>query len=121
MHNTESFGQQCFDRRSFMKLTGAAGGGLVIAFALGGRSRQALAQAGSEGSFVANAYVQLRPDGTVILFSKNPDVGQGVKTAMPMILAEELDADWSMVEVRQAEIDAERYGAQVAGRTRSSR
>lgn len=103
-----------FSRRRFIKVTGLAGGGLVLAFSLGPGAGKALAQSGA-ATFVANAYIQVKPDGTVILFSKNPEVGQGVKTSMPMILAEEMDADWSKVEVRQAEIDASRYGPQVAG------
>jgi isoquinoline 1-oxidoreductase beta subunit len=57
----------------------------------------------------------VRPDNTVVIYSKNPDVGQGVKTAMPMIVAEELDADWSQVVVLQADIDQNRYGQQIAG------
>jgi isoquinoline 1-oxidoreductase beta subunit len=106
--------QTAFSRRSFIKVTGLAGGGLVLAFSLGPGARKALAQSGA-ATFVANAYVQVKPDGTVVLFSKNPEVGQGVKTSMPMILAEELDADWSKVHVEQADIDMERYGPQFAG------
>jgi isoquinoline 1-oxidoreductase subunit beta len=106
--------QTAFTRRSFIKVTGLAGGGLVLAFSLGPGARKSLAQSGA-ATFVANAYVQVKPDGTVVLFSKNPEVGQGVKTSMPMILAEELDADWSKVYVEQSEIDMERYGPQFAG------
>ena len=81
-----------FSRRRFIKVTGLAGGGLALAFSLGPGAGKALAQSGA-ATFVANAYIQVKPDGTVILFSKNPEVGQGVKTSMPMILAEEMDAD----------------------------
>jgi len=101
-------------RRSFIKITGLAGGGLVIGFSLGTAGTKAWAQSGTE-VFVANAYVQVRPDGTVVLFAKNPEVGQGVKTSLPMILAEEMDADWASVRVEQSEIDADRYGPQFAG------
>jgi isoquinoline 1-oxidoreductase beta subunit len=83
-------------RRSFIKLTGVAGGGLVLGFSLGPGARRAMAQSGNAAErFAPNAYVQILPDGEVVLFSKNPEVGQGVKTAMPMVIAEELDADWT--------------------------
>jgi isoquinoline 1-oxidoreductase beta subunit len=102
------------DRRSFIKVTGLAGGGLMLGFTLGVPNRRASAQAADE-TFVPNAYVQVRADGTVVLSAKNPEVGQGVKTSMPMILAEEMDADWASVEVEQSEIDVLRYGPQFAG------
>lgn len=101
-------------RRGFMKLAGFAGGGLVLGVTLT-RPRDAAAQDGATTRFEPNPYVQIRPDGTIVLFSKNPDVGQGVKTAMPMIVAEELDADWADVTVEQAVIDQELYGPQFAG------
>ena len=53
-----------------------------------------------------NPYVQIRADGKIVLFAKNPDVGQGVKTSLPLIVAEELDADWDQVEVQQSAISA---------------
>ncbi|HEX6998097.1 MAG TPA: molybdopterin cofactor-binding domain-containing protein [Gammaproteobacteria bacterium] len=102
-------------RRNFMKLTGVAGGGLVIAFAVGPGARKALAQARAHDVFIANPYVQVKSDGTIVLFAKNPEVGQGVKTALPMIVAEELDANWDDVQVQQAEINVALYGAQFAG------
>src|SRR5690606_24441901 len=108
-------------RRRFIKISGFVGGGLVLGLALG--AQRAAAQqphghgAGSsrEVEFAPNAYVQIKPDGTVVLYAKNPDVGQGVKTALPMIVAEELDADWSRVRVEQAPISMELYGPQFAG------
>jgi isoquinoline 1-oxidoreductase beta subunit len=102
-------------RRGFIKLTGLAGGGLVLAAALPQGARQALAQPSGSTVFDANPYVQIQPDGKIVLFAKNPDVGQGVKTSLPMIVAEELDADWQHVEVRQSVIDAAKYGPQFAG------
>ena len=102
-------------RRGFIKLTGLAGGGLVLAAALPQTAREAQAQPSGGASFDANPYVQIQPDGKIVLFAKNPDVGQGVKTSLPMIVAEELDADWEHVEVRQSIIDATKYGPQFAG------
>ncbi len=108
-------------RRNFIKITGLAGGGLVLAMSIGPGARRAMAQTASAGAtFSANPYVQIRPDNTIVLFAKNPEVGQGVKTSLPMIVAEELDADWQKVEVRQAVIDASLYGPQVAGGSTST-
>ena len=107
-------------RRNFIKITGVAGGGLVLALALSTAARKAAAQTSAEETFTANPYVQVRTDGTVVLFAKNPEVGQGVKTSLPMIVAEELDADWQRVEVQQSEINAALYGPQVAGGSTST-
>ena len=103
-------------RRGFIKLTGLAGGGLVLALSLGPAAKQALAQPSGAQPFNANPYVQIQPDGKVVLFAKNPEVGQGVKTSLPLIVAEELDADWSQVEVRQSVIDAAALRPAVRGR-----
>src|SRR5262245_39870618 len=73
--------------RNFIKIAGLAGGGLVLAVSLGWPARRALAQSGAT-EFQANPYVQIKPDGTIVLFAKNPEVGQGVKTSLPMIVAE---------------------------------
>jgi isoquinoline 1-oxidoreductase beta subunit len=102
-------------RRGFIKLTGFAGGGLVLAMSLSTTARKAFAQPSGSAAFDANPYVQIQSDGKIVLFAKNPDVGQGVKTSLPMIVAEELDAAWKDVEVRQSIIDAALYGPQFAG------
>ncbi len=102
-------------RRGFIKLTGLAGGGLVLALSLGPAAKKVFAQPSGAAAFNANPYVQIQPDGKVVLFAKNPEVGQGVKTSLPLIVAEELDADWTQVEVRQSVIDAALYGPQFAG------
>lgn len=68
-----------------------------------------------------NPYVMIHDDGRIVIAAPNPDVGQGVNTALPMIVAEELDADWQAVEVVLAPIDANRFGAQFAGGSLSVR
>jgi isoquinoline 1-oxidoreductase subunit beta len=111
-----SSGQSTIDRRGFLKLTGMAGGGLVLAFYMG---ESGTAHANGDKNFAPNAYVRIAPDGTVTLFAKNPEVGQGVKTSFPMIIAEELDADWNKVKVEQSAINQQLYGQQSAGGSRS--
>ena len=66
-------------------------------------------------AFVPGAYVKIAPDGKITLYSKNPEIGQGIKTGFGVILAEELDAKWSDVTVEQSPINAAVYGAQFAG------
>jgi isoquinoline 1-oxidoreductase beta subunit len=99
-------------RRDFLKLSGVAGGGLVLGFHFAGGA--ALAQA-TAGPVDLNAYVQIRPDNTVRIMAPNPEVGQGVKTSLPMIVAEELDAAWASVVVEQSPIDGMVFGPQFAG------
>lgn len=102
------------DRRSFLKITATAGG----AFALGIYGRlEAFAQA-PRRSFNAVeplAFVRIAPDGSVTIMAKNPEGGQGVKTHLPMLIAEELDIDWKDVRVEQADGDARLYGFQFLG------
>ena len=98
-------------RRSFLKIAGVAGGGLAIGFTL---VPKGLAQE-SAGLVELNAYVRISPEGKIYIYNKNPEVGQGIKTALPMIIAEELDAAWPDVVVEQSPIDGRLYGAQFAG------
>jgi isoquinoline 1-oxidoreductase subunit beta len=110
---------EMMNRRSFLKLTGIAGGGLVLAFYVGERATAlANGDAGTVG-FMPNAFLRIAPDGTIVLYAKNPEIGQGVKTSFPMIIAEELDADWSKVRVEQSAINPAVFGRQSAGGSRS--
>lgn len=103
-------------RRGFIRLAGGAGVGLVLAI---GSAHPAAAQANVSAPFAPSAYVRIAPDGKIMLFAKNPEIGQGVKTSFALILAEELDADWADVSVEQSSVDATRYGLQSAGGSRS--
>lgn len=102
-------------RRTFINLSARAGGGLVLGIALSS-ALQACSEAEVESASDAlNAFVRIAPDGEIVIYAKNPEMGQGVKTALPMIIAEELDADWEDVRVEQAPIDEARFGKQFAG------
>jgi len=106
-------------RRSFLKLAGLAGGGLVLAFRIdAGKAAAEPGAAGNHGPSAdqeLNAFVRVAPDNTVTIYSKAPEIGQGIKTAFGLIIAEELDADWSKVKVEQAPIMPKIYGSQGAG------
>lgn len=84
--------------------------GLTLGFSLAGN-----AQAQDEAVKPLNAYVSVAPNGTVTIVAKNPEVGQGVKTMLPMLIAEELDVAWEDVRVEQAGNDPKAYGRQFAG------
>ena len=103
-------------RRQFFKVSGITGGGLVIGLALGTGSNKAKAQsAAADATSTLSPYVQIQPNGRINIFSKNPECGQGIKTGLPLIIADELDCAWEDVDVVQADIDASKYGAQFAG------
>ena len=90
-------------RRGFLKTSGAAA--LVVGFALPLASGRALA-ATTAPVFAPNAYLRITPDNRVSVICGSVEMGQGVLTAIPMLLAEELDADWALVSVQQAPTDA---------------
>jgi isoquinoline 1-oxidoreductase beta subunit len=112
-------------RRSFLKLAGLAGGGLALAFTLEGREARADEKPAGERFTEAeghptagdtlNAFVRISPDNTVTIYSKGPEIGQGIKTAFGLIIAEELDADWKTVRIEQAPVNPKVYGSQSAG------
>jgi isoquinoline 1-oxidoreductase beta subunit len=102
-------------RRDFLKVSAAAGGGLLLSFALPSVSKATAMDHADTGTTVLNAYVRIAPDNIVTIMSKNPEIGQGIKTMLPMLIAEELDVDWKQVRIEDALADAAVYGRQVAG------
>ncbi len=98
------------DRRDFIKVTALAGGGLALGVYFPGLARRDDERTGAAAPLQPNAFVRIEADGTVTIWSARSDMGQGVRTAMPMIVAEELDADWSTVRILQADAHPTQYG-----------
>ena len=101
------------NRRSFLRVTSLAGGGVLLGLYV--KPPKASAQFGPAAPPVPNNYIKIAPDGTVTIMAKDPEVGQGVKTMLPMLIAEELDADWKRVKIEQTDFDDTKYAAQFAG------
>jgi isoquinoline 1-oxidoreductase beta subunit len=102
-------------RRGFLTASLAVGGGLLLdaTFSL---PADAQAPAGAPApSLQVGAYVRIAPDGAITITAKNPECGQGIKTMLPMLIAEELDADWKDVRIVQADLNPALYPRQVAG------
>lgn len=104
------------NRRDFLKATVLTGGGLMLGF---NWAEAEAADTAAAGLLLAgqefNSYLSISPQGIITILSPNPEVGQGIKTAFPIIVAEELDADWTKVVVEQAALDTKKFERQVAG------
>src|SRR5687767_10485021 len=94
------------DRRDFIKLGAVAGTGLLLGIRLPERRESAALATSLE----PNAFLRIDPDGDVTIWVARSDMGQGVRTALPMIVADELDADWDRVRVVQADAHPDKYG-----------
>src|SRR5256886_49683 len=107
------------ERREFLKFSLAAGGGLLIGFSLPEADMLATAQAQSATVFMPNAFVRIGTDDRVTVIVNHSEMGQGVYTALPMLLAEELDADWNKVGFESAPVDPKYnhpvFGMQITG------
>lgn len=103
-------------RRDFLKIAATAGGGLLIGFYWNNSEASTMKVVGGLVDDVNfNSYLSISPEGVVTIFSPNPELGQNIKTTFPMIVADELDADWSKVKVVQAGLDTKKYERQVTG------
>lgn len=107
-------------RRQFLKVGAVAGGGLLVSsyfdfFGLGGGDSIAAPAAGA-----LNGHVRIDADGTITIMAQNPEIGQGVKTMLPMLVADELDVAWEDVTVEQADLDTDLYSGQFAGGSRAT-
>ena len=100
-------------RRTFFKLAGAGAAGLVLGFHLGDAAFAAETADGKDQAM--NAFIRIAPDNTITIYSKCPEIGQGIKTSFGVIIADELDADWNHVVMEQADINPKVYGSQGAG------
>src|SRR6204780_2331380 len=101
-------------RRSFLRVTALAGGGLLLASYIEPLT-EVLAQFGPPVTLLPASFITIAPNGSITIIAKNPEIGQGVKVMLPMLIAEELDADWKDVKIEQGDLDSAKYGIQIAG------
>src|SRR6266480_952587 len=105
--------QKTIERREFLRASAMIGGGLLLASyaeplsALETWSRPA-------ADFIPNAFIRMTPDGIVTIIGKNPEIGQGMKTTLPMLIADEMDVEWKNVRVEQGDLDA-KYSTGLGG------
>ncbi|UKM64440.1 molybdopterin-dependent oxidoreductase [Flavobacteriaceae bacterium GSB9] len=114
-----------YNRRSFLKISAAAGGGMLIGFSwftgcISDKNIKETIAIPNEW-FEINGFIKIGDTGLVTIYSPNPEIGQNVRTSMPMIVAEELDVDWNNVMVEQAPLNNGFYNNQFAGGSQSIR
>ncbi|WP_428741207.1 molybdopterin cofactor-binding domain-containing protein [Tenacibaculum sp.] len=113
-----------FSRRNFLRASALASGGIMIGFNLFTACKSNVKPSIDVENLNFNdfnAFIKISNEGYVTIYSPNPEIGQGVKTTMPMIVAEELDVDWDKVRVVQAPLDTKNYTRQLAGGSQSIR
>ena len=113
-----------FSRRNFLRTSAIASGGIIIGFNLFTACKPNVKPSVDVENLNFNdfnAFIKISDDGYVTIYSPNPEIGQGVKTSMPMIIAEELDVEWDKVHVAQASLDTKNYKGQIAGGSQSIR
>jgi isoquinoline 1-oxidoreductase beta subunit len=103
------------NRRQFLHVSAIAGGGVLLASSFEPFSRLEAMTPAQVANFAPNAYIRLTPDGIVTVIAKNPEIGQGMKTMLPMLIADELDVEWRNVRIEQGDLDTVKFTAQSAG------
>ncbi len=104
------------DRRSFLRVTALAGGGILLgSYIKFGETAEAFAASTAAAETALGNFIRITPDGIVTIIAKNPEIGQGVKTMLPMLIADELDVDWKNVRIEQAPLDTTKFQGQSAG------
>jgi isoquinoline 1-oxidoreductase subunit beta len=107
------------ERREFLKFSLAASGGLLVGLYIPGGAKDAFAQETSAASFMPNAFVRIGSDERITVIVNHSEMGQGVYTSLPMLLAEELDSDWSKIGFEPAPVDPKYnhpiFGMQMTG------
>ncbi|MGJ8744763.1 molybdopterin cofactor-binding domain-containing protein [Polaribacter sp.] len=109
---------QQINRRDFVKLFGLASGGILLGCTLSSDKKEFIPQV--DGTFTPNLFIQIQKDGKVILMASRSEMGQGIKTSLASAIADELEADWKYITVKQATGDA-KYGNQNTDGSRSVR
>ncbi len=102
------------NRRQFLRASALVGGGFLLAAYLDPLTGD-VALAEPAADFEPNAFIRISPDGKVTIVAQNPEIGQGVKTMLPMIIADELDVDWKAVRIEQGSLDTVHFTNQYAG------
>ena len=102
------YGVSRINRRDFLRTTGYAGGGLIIGTSLAACSQSAKL---AGGDFAPNVYVHLKENGDVDIVCHRSEMGQGIRTGLPQVIADEMEADWDRINVLQATGD-KKYGDQ---------
>ncbi len=100
-------------RRDFLRVTSIVGGGLLIAAHIDTLEAATSFVASNAADFAPNAFIRMTPDGIVTIVAKNPELGQGVKNMLPMLIADELDVDWANVRVEQGDFDPVKFDPQL--------
>ena len=105
------------DRRAFLRVSAVAGGGMLLGTYLLDSGVAWAESATLPADAALGAFVRITPDGIITIISKNPEIGQGIKTMLPMCVAEELDVEWKNVRVEQADQGAPYTGQSAGGST----
>lgn len=107
--------EKSLDRRSFLKVSSMVGGGMLLNFSWLWAKALENKVTGKNEFLEFNAFIKITPNNVIQIMSPNPEGGQNIKTSMPMIVADELDADWAQVQVQQADLDTKHFTRQFIG------